>query len=69
MTKKELKAIVSKCLRERAVDWDIVADTLFNDYMVRVITVSKHHIVYRTTYWVREDGSIDWDNTHTDILD
>ena len=70
MTKKELKTIVSKWIPdiERAVDWDIVADTLFSDYMVRVITISKHHSAYRRTYWVHEDGSIDWDNTHTDIL-
>lgn len=70
MTKKELKSIVSKWIadNDRAVDWDIDNDPTYSEYMVRVITVSKHHIVFRTTYWVREDGSIDWEYTHTDLL-
>lgn len=69
MTKKELKAIVSKWLSDRAVDWDIETYPMYSEYMVRVITVSKHHIVFRTTYWVREDGSINWEDTHTNVLD
>lgn len=70
MTKKELKSIVSKLIADnvRAVDWDIDDDPKYSEYMVRVITVSKYHIVFRTTYWVCEDGSIDWECTHTDLL-
>jgi hypothetical protein len=68
MTKKELKAIVSKWLSDRAVDWSIDTHLTYGAYMVRVITVSKYHIVFRSIYWVREDGSIDWDCTHVDVL-
>lgn len=71
MTKKELKEIVKKSCRdefERIVDWDIETEPMYNEYLVRVITVSKHHTVFRKNYWIREDGLINWEDTHTEVL-
>lgn len=70
MAKKEIKEICEATFRhmysfpkgDKFVDWDIYMDDDFNEWAVRVIIVSKRHVVYRCYCWLNEQGNVNNEN-------